>query len=301
MFLETRKIGNRTKFYLVHSYRVGKRIKRISCYLGSDLGEAELSAVREKAERYIVEQLKERNILEFELTPAEIQEFKKYDQKIKIHHLHPQAWEKFIEEFTYNTNAIEGSTVPRTDVRALLHQRIPPKSTDEQESINVSRAVTYIQKSKEKLTTIFIKKIHLLCFQGTKNFAGALRKVEVVIKDGRGNIIHQGAPAQKVEALLSTLCRWYEQHRMKYPPLLLAAVVHNEFEKIHPFQDGNGRVGRLLLNYILLRHGYPPLNVRLHDRGRYYWCLQVYDHQHDIKPTLKFLIQQYQKGRVSTQ
>jgi len=94
---------------------------------------------------------------------------------------------------------------------------------------------------------------------------------------------------------LEELCRWYEKHKRKYPPLLLAAVMHNQFEKIHLFQDGNDRVGRLLLNYVLLQHKYPPINIRLKDRGRYYKCLQEYNQKNDIKPTLKFLISQYKK------
>ena len=117
----------------------------------------------------------------------------------------------------------------------------------------------------------------------------------MVIRDGQGNVVHQGAPYKNVENLLKSLCAWHEKHHKKYPPLLLAAVMHNEFEKIHPFQDGNGRVGRLLLNYVLLRQGYPPLNIRLKDRARYYKCLQWYDYRNDLKSTLKFLVKQYQK------
>ena len=91
------------------------------------------------------------------------------------------------------------------------------------------------------------------------------------------------------------LAKWYEQHKNKYPPLLLAALVHNEFENIHPFQDGNGRVGRLLLNYVLLKHNYPPINIRFRDRQRYYKILQIFEKKNNIKPTLKFLISQYKK------
>jgi len=98
-----------------------------------------------------------------------------------------------------------------------------------------------------------------------------------------------------MNGLLDELCKWYVKHKKKYPALLLAVVMHNQFEQIHPFQDGNGRVGRLLLNYVLLQHKYPPINIRLKDRGKYYKCLQEYDHKNDVKSTLKFLISQYKK------
>jgi len=72
-------------------------------------------------------------------------------------------------------------------------------------------------------------------------------------------------------------------------------LAHNEFENIHPFQDGNGRVGRLLLNYVLIKHKYPPINIRVKDRARYYKVLQAFEKKNNIKPTLKFLISQYKK------
>ena len=71
--------------------------------------------------------------------------------------------------------------------------------------------------------------------------------------------------------------------------------MHNQFEHIHPFQDGNGRVGRLLLNFILLKKNYPPINIMLEDRLEYYQTLQKYSKNEDIKSTLKFLIKQYKK------
>jgi Fic family protein len=131
-----------------------------------------------------------------------------------------------------------------------------------------------------------------MCFEGTKSFAGQLRTVEVVVMDGQRNIIHQGAPFKDVEKLLEILVKWYTNHRNKYPPLLLAALIHNEFETIHPFQDGNGRVGRLLLNYVLLKNDYPPINIKLKDRQRYYKVLQAYQKSGEIAPTLRFLISQ---------
>ena len=209
--------------------------------------------------------------------------------------LHLQDWKRFTENFTYNTNAIEGSTVDLSEVRELLEHKEKPHNLDEVETLNVAKAIEFIKSTKKTLSLDLIKEIHLICFNGTKSFAGEIRKVEVVIRDSKGNIIHRGAPVSKVKTLLIELCDWYEKHENKYPPLLVAALVHNQFENIHPFQDGNGRVGRLLLNYVLLQHKYPPVNIRLRDRERYYRCLQVFDKIDDINPMLKFLIDQYKK------
>ncbi|MDP3990621.1 MAG: Fic family protein [archaeon] len=295
MFIEIRKRGKSKKYYLVHSYRESGKIKRISRYLGSNLNENKLLELEKRAEQHILEGIKERSILEFELTKKEIEEYKKYETDIEIKHLQTLNWKRFTETFTYNTNAIEGSTVALSEVKELLSGEEEPQGADDIETLNVAKAVEYIQKSKEKITLNFIKHLHLICFKGTKGFAGKLREVNVVIRDSQGNVVHEGAPINKVRSLVEELCNWYIKHKNKYPPLLLAAVMHNQFEKIHPFQDGNGRVGRLLLNYVLLQHKYPPINVRLRDRIRYYKCLQEYDQKNDIKSTLKFLISEYKK------
>lgn len=295
MFIEIRKRGKNRKYYLIHTYRENGKVKRISRYLGTNLSEEKLDKRKKVAEQHILEEIKERSILEFELTKKEIQEYKKYDKDIEIKHLQTLNWKRFTEDFTYNTNAIEGSTVAFSEVKELLSGKEEPQDADDIETLNVAKAVEYIKRSKEKITVDFMKHLHLICFKGTKKFAGKLRDVNVVIRDSQGNIVHQGAPINKVKRLLEELCKWYDKHKRKYPPLLLASIMHNQFEKIHPFQDGNGRVGRLLLNYVLLQHKYPPINIKLRDRMRYYRCLQEYDKKNDIKSTLKFLISQYKK------
>ena len=295
MFVEIRKIGTKKKYYLVHSFRIGDKVKRISRYLGSDLSEKELEKLRLRAEKIILEQVKEKSIFEFELSKKEIEEYKKLEKPIRVKHLQRIDWLRFTESFAYNTNAIEGSTVALDQAKALIEHKEKPRDADEIETLGAANAVEYIRKTKSKLDISLIKKLHLICFEKTKPFAGKIRNVEVVIKDGRGNIVHQGAPPDIVHKLLMNLVKWYKNHKNKYPPLLLAALVHNEFENVHPFQDGNGRVGRLLLNYVLLRHNYPPINIRFKDRQRYYKVLQVFEKKNDIKQTLRFLISQYKK------
>lgn len=295
MFVEIRAKGKHKKYYLVHSYRIGESVKRISRYLGSNLSEKELAKLRQGAEKHILAEIAERNVLEFELSKIEIEHYRKYEQKIDITHLQVD-WKRFTEEFTYNTNAIEGSTVDEGEVHQLLNNEEIPVTEDDQETLNVAEAVDFIRKTKSKFSVKLMLELHKICFKGTKPFAGKLRDVDVVIRDAKGEVVHRGAPKKEVKQLLEELVLWYEQHKDKYPPLLLAGVVHNQFEDIHPFQDGNGRVGRLLLNFVLLQHKYPPVNIRLEDRKNYYKILQIYDRTQDMKPTMRFLVSQYRKG-----
>lgn len=295
MFIEIREQGKKKKYYLIHSYRIGEKTKRISRYLGSNLTEKNLEKLKKRAEEIILQQIKSQNPLEFELSQEEIEFYKSLEKNIKIEHFQID-WKRFTNEFTYNTNAIEGSTVKYPEVKALLNKEEYPANSDELETIEVAKAVEYLKTIKgKKLSIELIKKLHYLCFNKTKHFAGELRNVEVVIRDGSGNIIHQGAPSKEILSLLNELISWYNKHIEKYPPLLMAALLHNQFEEIHPFQDGNGRVGRLLLNFVLITNNYPPVNIKLKNRQRYYSSLRIFDKTGNIKPTIKFLISQYKK------
>jgi Fic family protein len=111
--------------------------------------------------------------------------------------------------------------------------------------------------------------------------------------DGAGYVVHEGAPQARINHLLRELIRWYEKNKEKYPGLVLGAVIHNQFENIHPFRDGNGRVGRILLNNILIKHNLPPMNIDLKNRQEYYDSLQAYEKNHDIKPTLELFMKEY--------
>ena len=111
--------------------------------------------------------------------------------------------------------------------------------------------------------------------------------------DGHGGIVHRGAPSTHVRSLLLELVKWYSKNKGRYSPLVLAAVVHNQFENIHPHLDGNGRVGRLLLNNILIKHKMPPVNIELANRQQYYAALQAYENDHDLRPMIELMLKEY--------
>lgn len=297
MFIEKRRHGKGTKYYLVYSYREKGVVKKIRRYLGLNLSSDELKKAELDAKKAIAGELEELSteMFNFSLTKKQSKLLNSLDKEIKIHHLDKKEWQRFTEEFVYNTNAIEGSTVRIGEVKEIIKKQKTPKNDEEIESKNVAKAVEFIRKTKQDLSIEFIKKLHKLCFNRTKSFAGQLRNVEVVIRNSRGEVVHAGIPYRQLKKALDEMISWYQKNRKKFKPLILAAIMHNQFEHIHPFQDGNGRVGRLLLNFILLKNKYPPINILLEDRTEYYYTLQEYSKKHNLKPTAKFLIKQYKK------
>lgn len=303
MYIEKRVVNKNVKYYLVHSYRENNNVNKIRRYLGMNLSKEELKTKQEKAEKIILELLKEINtsIFSFTLTKKQLEVLNKYNNQIIVSHLSENEWKNFTEDFVYNTNAIEGSTITKEEVPEILNKR-KLENSEEIETKGVANAVKYIRETKEDLSLDFLLKIHKLCFIGSKDFAGEFRKVNVVVANSRGEILHSGVPKEELHEYLSDFVIWYKENKKKFKPLVLAAILHNQFERIHPFKDGNGRVGRLLLNFILLKNNYPPINILLEDRAEYYKTLQEYSNKDELKPTLEFLISQYKKTlkKVST-
>ncbi len=305
MHIETRHQQNRNKHYLAHSYRENGKAKKIRVYLGADLSKKQLKATMEDGKR----ELKRRvlatrsasNPYETMLSPDEARELEtmQVTREIKLLHLSEEEWLKFTETFTYDTNAIEGSTVTEEEVIGILEKNKWPQRTKEEisETYGLAEAVKYVRKTKEHLSLELINKLHEIVFKNSKSFAGKFRRIneEVVVGDRLGNIVHRGALSTQVPYLLKKLVKWYGENKKRYSPLVLAAVVHNQFENIHPFRDGNGRVGRLLLINILLKHELPPLNIELKNRGEYYACLQAYERENNLRPTIELMLKEYRK------
>jgi Fic family protein len=303
MHLEKRELGRRIKYFLAHSYREGSKVHKFRKYLGQDLTKEKLHERTQIAEKLILEEMYKYKVikdpLHFELSKKEIDEIKKLEKDIplKIAHLSEKDWKEFSKIFTYNTNAIEGSKLSQKEVKELLEKdKWPDKSKEDiAEAFGVDEAIFFIRDAKEHISLELIKILHKIIFKNSKPFAGKLRKKgeEVVVMDNEGNVVHEGAPQLRINYLLNELIEWYNKNKNRYPALTLAAVVHNQFENIHPFRDGNGRVGRILLNNILIKHNLPPINIDFKNRTKYYASLLVYEKNHDLKPTIKLFMKEY--------
>ncbi|KPK32449.1 MAG: cell filamentation protein Fic [Chlamydiae bacterium SM23_39] len=178
----------------------------------------------------------------------------------------------FSIELTYSSNAIEGNTLTRQETALIIEKGITVggKSIKEHlEAINHVKAFNWIKdliKKKHKtITEKDILNIHALILEGIDNLnAGSYRKVKVRIA---GSLVVLPNPL-KVPNLMEKFIKWLQNNKNLHP-VELAAEAHYRLVTIHPFVDGNGRTARLLMNLILMMHGYPPAIIRKKDRLNY--------------------------------
>ncbi len=306
MHLEIRAVGKSKKYYLAHSFREGGKVFKARRFLGTNLSDAQIATLRKKAEGILTAEIGRYRIianpLKRELDRKEIELIEALQGRVplRVEHLSKDEWSAFTEAFTYDTNAIEGSSVSYGEVKGILERDSWPKEKDKweiSETYGVARAVEEIRAAKEDLSLELIQKLHKTCFGNSKGFAGRFRPkgVDVCIRNQHGEILHVGAPSERIRPLLKELIAWYGNNKSKYPPVLLAAVVHNQFENIHPFEDGNGRVGRLLLNNVLIKHGMPPVNITFKRRSLYYRALRIYQSSGDVRPMIELMLDEYKR------
>lgn len=179
--------------------------------------------------------------------------------------------DEFMVDFTYNSNAIEGNTLTLRETAMVLEgmtiDRKPLK--DHLEAVGHRDAFLYIQdiaRNKTKLRDTEIKAIHSLVLMNRPEDKGVYRRIPVTIVGACTK------PVQPylIEPKLTELLRVNEERKKTMHPIERVARFHLEFEGIHPFIDGNGRTGRLILNLELIRGGYPAVNVKFSGRKRYY-------------------------------
>jgi len=190
--------------------------------------------------------------------------------------------EEFLTEYTYNSNAIEGNTLTLRETDMVLRGlTIDQKSLKEHlEVIGHKEAfdfVTEIVKEKCEINERVIKQIHYLVLADKKDDRGVYRRVPVRIMGAA----HETAQPYLIVTKMEELLRNYlasEEHIVTK-----LARFHIEFEGIHPFIDGNGRTGRLLVNLELMKAGYPPIDIKFTDRIAYYNAFDEYHVKHNLK------------------
>ena len=256
MIIRKKTKGKKIYYYLEHSIRKGNKIIKKEKYLGT-LIPKDIDKIKEefskelKTELYKkLEKIKENFQSEWKRVPESARE--KELKEISI-------------AFAYNSNAIEGSTITLEEVRGIIQENIAPNKPlkDIKEIENHNKIFLGMLKKKERITNSLILKWHRDIFGETKpDIAGKYRNYLVRVGD------YIAPDWKEVILKMNRLIEFVNKSKLN--PVELAARAHYKFEAIHPFGDGNGRIGRLLMNHILWHKNYPMLIIEHKKRAFYY-------------------------------
>ena len=255
-------VKHKNYYYLAHSFRSGGKVIHREKYLGKDTPKN----LEEVKEAFLHKCLQESIYKKLDVIQKNFRrEWKRYPESIKKEILIDLSI-----SFTYNTNAIEGSTITLHETEEIIKRKIAPNKPirDIQETINHSKTFFKAINEKSDISADMIVRWHKEIFLDTKqDIAGRFRDYLVRVGD-------YGAPDwQDINKLIKELFEWYSKNKKIMHPVELAARAHYKFEKIHPFGDGNGRVGRLITAYLLRKGDYPLLIIEYKKRKSYYHAL----------------------------
>ena len=275
------RVESRVYYYLTHHNNT--RIKRR--YLGKKIPHD----IEERKKAFLLEFYRE----DWHPVLERIQ--KRFNENRKK--MPPSAIEKELEDFaitfTYHTQKIEGSSLTRLDTERLLRDGITPRNRPRSEMIETELAEEVffeMLKHKKVICLDTIRYWHARMFNRTKiDLAGQIRDYDVYVRGSRTKF----PPGEGVNLLLRGFFAWYCRTKNKTNPVELAALAHLKFESIHPFGDGNGRIGRLVMNCILDENRYPMLNIQYAQRYRYYKALERSNTSNDETVFLQWFMKTY--------
>jgi len=201
-------------------------------------------------------------------------------------------FDRFTANFTYESNAIEGNSLTLKDVSIVMFDNATVEGKDLREiyeTRNSRKVVDLMLKKKLEITHSDIKKVHRLLMRDIDTTLGYKKLPNYLF----GRNVETTSP-ERVEEEITKLIEWYKESRKSEHPLKISALFHGKLERIHPFEDGNGRVGRILSNVILINDGHPPLIIRKSQRESYLKVLEASDAGSQINLE-RFFLDKYKK------
>jgi Fic family protein len=183
-----------------------------------------------------------------------------------------------VPEQVYNSNAIENSTLTLEETEKILLQIDLDRFISEREIFeakNLARVVSYIdiRAKEQELTLEVMLSLHKMLISNIRDdIAGRFRKEDEYVRVGT----HIAPAPKEIQERLQNMLTEYNSHAAEHI-IKRIAKLHLEFEYTHPFVDGNGRIGRVLMNYLLIREGYVPINITFVDRKKYYEAFREFD------------------------
>jgi fido (protein-threonine AMPylation protein) len=283
VFHRIKESRGKSYHYLVDSLKFKGKVHQIQKYLGP--GKMKKAVIQEAIEEhwdwFQVEKIKKKASLSTSVYRSKIYSQEQLTQLETIRFaflefyrgLHPNEIERLDREFdigyVHSTTSTEGNTCTLTEVTRILEDHLTPKGRSLREVYeirNYEEVLRFRKGYKGDLSRRFIQKLHKLVMRDIDLYTlGNYRRIEVAILGSETKPV----PAIFVEEEMDKLLKWYERKKDKIHPVELAAEFHVRFEAIHPFTDGNGRVGREIFNLMICRAGFPPFNFDVRFRDEY--------------------------------
>jgi Fic family protein len=210
-----------------------------------------------------------------------------------------RVMQKFRLDWNYHSNAIEGNSLTLGETLAFLTEGLTASGKPLKDHLDIkghNELIDFLYlfiKGEERLTEAVIREMHRILLREPYEMEavtldgrivkkwiklGAYKTEPNFVRTGSGEV-HQYASPDDVGPAMDKLIQWHREHEEKTDlhPVVQAALLHHLFLAIHPFDDGNGRLGRILMNAVLIRHGFPPVVVKLAERDPYVAALRRAD------------------------
>ena len=300
-YIETIKRNKKEYYYLTKNVRLSlNKWKKIRIFLGDKKPSKEelkkrTKEIEEKAKPF----LKISNYTHLSEQDAETLQDLKESYKVWLKHIPKSVKEKlnedFVIRFTYHSNAIEGNRLTLRQTALILKDKVIPsgvRAEDYNEAINGKECLHYIKNYKGELNMGFLEKINGILTKNTGVvYVGRIRFFNVKIQGSN----HIPPPHTEVKKHMLNFFKWYSANKTKLHPFELAALIHAKLAWIHPFEDGNGRTARTIMNFILMKKGFPMFFIPFEKREQYYLSLDIADkgnYEEYISRILRLIIDQ---------
>lgn len=188
-----------------------------------------------------------------------------------------KLYDDFVIRFTYHSNAIEGNRLTLRQTALILKDKVLPsgvRASDYHEAVNGKECLEFLKEYKGELNNRLLEKVNGILTKNTGVvYGGRIRFFDVKIEGSK----HVPPPNEEVKKHLLNMYKWYSANKHKLHPFELATMIHAKLTWIHPFEDGNGRTSRTIMNWILMKNGYPMFFIPFEKREEYYMTLEEAD------------------------
>ncbi len=261
-----RKRGKKYYYYLYHDSRKGGRKQR-DRYLGLTIPD-DLDEQKDDFEREVY-------LEDYESSLEQIRQNYKKEKDSLTKEEQQKKSKQFSMKYNYDTQKIEGSKLTYKETIDLLESGLSPNGKpmyDIKETEAHDRIFDEMMQYENDLSEDLVVEWHKQLLKDTEpEKAGKIRTTNVAIRGSE----YSPPPGYLVRKMIDGFFRWYEENKNKIHPVLLAALVHQRFVTVHPFRDGNGRISRLMMNFVLKKHGYPLINLESGKRNPYFKALET--------------------------